>query len=1284
MANVTADYQRFVSIKAVAGDVTVEGVLVSFAIQTLIALACIASFSFLRPRGPNKYIFQPKLEFDEAREEEKIEPLEDSLVGWSKPIFRRHKGKEKVTRLGLDATMFLEFNKLLFVAFAALTLLGLPYAFFNYSFANITGASSNNGIDPTVYQSVANNGSVVVAGSNNSIVGVGPTAPAPALPSTTSTPTSSNSWAPSPTIAVPVSFQIRCGSSWDSANATCGPLCQTDTDCPSGLLCFKDVISCSASSRARFVTTRDHHGSPRLTLRDDSGNSPSINSANTSIIIASGLSSLTITQIDASSPWFWLPTILTWVFSAIVYAFLYKLLSLYIKHRQFYFTTDEFKNSLAHRTLFLTYIPKIETSKELIAFMHERDASLEIQEATINRNVSLLGKLVKEHKDKTKELERFLIGVFEAEDAESGEVRRSRGGTGRVGPKEEHLESMVEIHHIHETDGGEEPGTPKDEYHFQSKTDKVKDDLLKQLRTKAKTQSERDAEIKDLEHEIDELEVAIEAIRTTSEHEHPSNESGFLSLATPQQAHALIKTLRSHPKYVKKFGGVHIKFAPEFPDIFWANIGRPQPEIYGRRFLAVLATIGLTIGWILLLGLLSTLQNLTVLFQNNPSALAWLQAHPGWQNFLQTFLCPIPLAIANWLLPLILLLITFLQGVKSGAGATRSILYKNYTFNMIQIFLFALISGMIHHSNKDTQLPTFVLSDPEVKQVVTVIESLTQNSYFYITMLASFYAGFGMEILQSVKLGISFVRRKVFKLTPRDEFEMNGMTSMDFVQFYGTLVMAFTISLTFSIIAPMILPFAMLFFGITFVVMKYQLMYVYEIEQETFGSFFPKIFNLLSTSVLFFQLTTLLVVFAGNATTPSAPAFQQWMVLAPLPFLTATLWILARFYRIPQGVYCVSQILDLSDVDPESPRSPALASSNSVQSLSLHEQSFNTEFVAPLPRVHLPLEFRARSKQYYTPRVRAQMDPRDARTRAWVMRMPTLEARKRDIVCRMVRGGGVGYEQIRGLSIEELEALGGVPPEVMEEVRVQRDVERVERERGMLGEVGVGECEVAVKEHGEFISESVMEEKPVIVEHNAEDLVMERPVVEKESVIEEPIAEDPVMEEPIEDELLMDGSELVEPIAEGLVIADLVEPVVIEEQPEVREEDSVDEIVVVPPYAAPLVELEDAFVEEPIDTKEETSVEEEVPIVKPELEQHVEPSNDEPEIYFVPSHPKVVTMLKVDVVNPREHVEGKDHYVEYEVVSKTDIPGFAAEGDVRRRYKDFDAFRNDLVYEFPE
>jgi hypothetical protein len=53
--------------------------------------------------------------------------------------------------------------------------------------------------------------------------------------------------------------------------------------------------------------------------------------------------------------------------------------------------------------------------------------------------------------------------------------------------------------------------------------------------------------------------------------------------------------------------------------------------------------------------------------------------------------------------------------------------------------------------------------------------------------------------------------------------------------------MIFIIGLTYSVIAPLVLPFVVAFFGFGYLVMKYQLMYVYIPQYESGGRFWPKV-----------------------------------------------------------------------------------------------------------------------------------------------------------------------------------------------------------------------------------------------------------------------------------------------------------------------------------------------------------------------------------------------------------------------------------------------------------
>ncbi|KAJ3347639.1 hypothetical protein HDU83_001905 [Entophlyctis luteolus] len=1218
MANLTADYDEVVGIFAITGDMTVTGVFSSWALQTFIAIGglsgAFASVSF------------PSFGLEAAI---------DSSTSHDSNL------QSKTLR---DAAMFLEINKYMFIAFCVLSLFGVPYALINLNFENISNSTADNGILPAVYTAAQANGYVVVAASNSSVVSVGEDFPTPTTTAQSTTTTVPNS---SPTII----YEIRCGSTWIIANETCSNTCVRNGDCFDGELCFRDLVSCAQQGLQR---------------RSDA--SSSYNVSNASITIPSALSSYTINQIDTKSVWYWLPAFLTWIFSFIVYLMLLKLCILFIKHRRHYFSTSEFLNSLEHRTLFLTYIPNIKTDEELAAFFASKDVTLTVEDASINRNSAELGKLAVELKDKTEELERYLTKIFNQDE---GEDISEVVGTKSVGP--------YNFLHSNSASSNENPSwpqslpeQPKENRHLLKLKKKFRDyvsQIRRQLRTRPIPEEKRKEEIESLKEEINQLEQAIHMIRSKPEGEHPSNESGFVSLATPQQAHRLIRTIRSHPSRQRVFGGMHIKFAPDFDDIYWINIGRPQHEIYVRRSIAVMVTIGVVVGYILLSGILSSLQNLSVLFQNNPDVSNWIQENPFWRDVIQTVLCPIPLAILNFFLTTVLQSITFLQGVKSGSGSDRSIVYKFYVLSMIQIFVFAIVSAMIQDSLNDSQVPDYIITDPLVKRIVTAIQSLAQNSYFYIITLASFYAGFGFEIVQLWVIAVSFIRRHFFKLTPRDEYELNGDPKMDFVQFYGILISAFTISLTFSIISPLILPFAMVFFGITFVVMKYQLMYVYSVERESNGAFFPKIFNVLCFSVWFFQVITFFVILAGNlsisGSSESNAIGSQWKAVLPLPILTIVLWLIARIYLIPRGIYCVDDYLNLSDREQVS-----LEEQQPSRKLRLSERVFNPLFVKPLPRVMIAPEYQEALRRYYVPLQRS-VDKTDPRVRAWALSQPPIATKLQAIARRLVRAGYFDtFSDAIAADPDTLEKF--LPPEDYEGIKLQESVLELERLRSSE------EDRLAGNEVDFGTQETDENTEPVLIVNSTQiEAIQAASDLQEELQKPEELHQSPPVLRSLTPPFT--EPEITEPLQEQIISPPRIEEhkqsAVVDSSIQLSTENTGASSKKVKVKALRLGQKSNngaaVLSEETIDSSKERPTEEAeiVVISKKSIAEE-----------------KIQTYLNVDVVSSREVTveNGTENYVEYEVLSESNIAGYEPRKSVLRRYRDFAAFQIAISREFPD
>ena len=96
---------------------------------------------------------------------------------------------------------------------------------------------------------------------------------------------------------------------------------------------------------------------------------------------------------------------------------------------------------------------------------------------------------------------------------------------------------------------------------------------------------------------------------------------------------------------------------------------------------------------------------------------------------------------------------------------------------------------------------------------------------------------------------------------------------------YADNLFVFTITMTFALVAPLILPFALAFFVGAAVVYKRMLLFVYEPEFESCGTFWPKTYRRMVAALYFMQLALLCVLITNEA-------FKEVAWLAPLPLLT--------------------------------------------------------------------------------------------------------------------------------------------------------------------------------------------------------------------------------------------------------------------------------------------------------------------------------------------------------------------------------------------------------------
>ena len=100
------------------------------------------------------------------------------------------------------------------------------------------------------------------------------------------------------------------------------------------------------------------------------------------------------------------------------------------------------------------------------------------------------------------------------------------------------------------------------------------------------------------------------------------------------------------------------------------------------------------------------------------------------------------------------------------------------------------------------------------------------DSRLYVCML---------DLAQVFSLIIKTIRKK-FSPTPRELIEWTAPLTFDFASYYNYALFYVTIALSYATIAPLVSPFALLYFTISYAVHKYDMMYVYFTRNESGGS----------------------------------------------------------------------------------------------------------------------------------------------------------------------------------------------------------------------------------------------------------------------------------------------------------------------------------------------------------------------------------------------------------------------------------------------------------------
>ncbi|KAK9088455.1 hypothetical protein Scep_027537 [Stephania cephalantha] len=255
------------------------------------------------------------------------------------------------------------------------------------------------------------------------------------------------------------------------------------------------------------------------------------------------------------------------------------------------------------------------------------------------------------------------------------------------------------------------------------------------------------------------------------------------------------------------------------------------------------------------------------------------------RTVLEAYLPQIALIIFLALLPMFLMLLTKFEGISTESHAVRGTSGKYFYFTVLNVFIGVTVGGTLFTSFKTVQ------KDP--KSVVSMLgKGLPANATFFITFVAlKFFVGYGLELSRLIPLVIFHLKNKYLCKTEAEIKEAWAPGDLGYATRVPNDMLIITIVLCYSIIAPIIIPFGVTYFGLGWLILRNQALKVYVPSYESYGRMWPHMHTRIVAALVIYQITML--GYFG------AKKFVYAAFLVPLPILSIIFAYICskKFYR---------------------------------------------------------------------------------------------------------------------------------------------------------------------------------------------------------------------------------------------------------------------------------------------------------------------------------------------------------------------------------------------------
>ena len=369
-------------------------------------------------------------------------------------------------------------------------------------------------------------------------------------------------------------------------------------------------------------------------------------------------------------------------------------------------------------------------------------------------------------------------------------------------------------------------------------------------------------------------------IRSDNESAFQQNNSstGFITMTSLECASVLHQVILSHSE---GYDGMLVKPAPNPHDILWFNVHVPFSKYEIRHNIADLLIFLGVIFWAAIVAGITTISNL----DNVANNWKWLSENRSktWYQVLNDYVPFILILALMAILPLVFdMTARYYERLKCESEIQKSIMNRYFYFQLANVYV-AIAAGSVSYGIDE------IISKPY--NIINILgNTLPSVSLYFASLLIVWtFVQLPFELIgwRIFYFGPSIIGCYNKKMMTRREWRM-GIVS-DFPILYGWIypnqVFVMMIMMAYSCIAPLLVPFCLIFYGFSYMMYKYQLLYIWVNRYQSGGALWYEVFNKSMISMIG-GIVILLSYLALKKTVLTGPFY----FLLLLPFMVIYFW----------------------------------------------------------------------------------------------------------------------------------------------------------------------------------------------------------------------------------------------------------------------------------------------------------------------------------------------------------------------------------------------------------